>query len=218
MRGDRRRRPCYPACVADGFLDGMTLAAVAQDDRDGTAAAPGLSPALATKLRDRLAALDALDRTRRRAELRRIAARLEEVPVDADLPARAASLLVADVPREVGMAWAARAPKVRRGFGVTPGLRSTLRRLAAPADPTAEARERSAAARVDADLPDRADALRRWARRLAGDADANASSSRVLGALALGARGEAGGDGTSRPWRRLGRALAEVWAHAREER
>jgi hypothetical protein len=185
----------------------MTLAATAREDRDGAAAAGGLSPDLGAALAGRLEALAQLDRTRRRAEVRRLAASLRRVPSDAALPPRAAALLATHVPREVGQRWLAGAPRIRRGFSASASLRASLRRLAAPADPAAETDERAAAARVDADAPAHAARLRGWAARLARGAD----EARVLGALALGAAGADGGDARSRPWRRIGRELARAW-------
>lgn len=202
--------------MRDAFLDGMMLAATALDDRDGSAARAGLSEPLAAALGARLESLGARDETQRRREVRRLAGTLRRVPEDADLPARAAALLAADVPREVGRRWAASAPKVRRGFAPQAALKTTLRRLAASADPRAADAERAAAAHLDdpaRDAPDddaarREARLRAWAERLSPGED---DPMRVLGALALGARGEGGGDGTSRGWRRVGRELARVW-------
>ena len=156
-----------------------------------------LAEALASRLRD----LGALDSAGRRAEVRRLTGALVEVPVDADLPARAKAILAKDVPPTVGRRWAEDAPPVRRGYRVPHGLKATLRRLAEPADADAEAVERAAAADADPRLG-------RWAREIALD---GADEARVLGALSLGAQGAAGGDDRSRTWRRIGAELALAW-------
>lgn len=187
--------------VSTAFFDGMALAATAQGDRDGAGARGGLAPSLAEPFEARMRSLAALDRTQRRREVKRLAEQRRAVAEDADLPPRARALLAADVPKEVGRAWLAASP-VRPGFRVTPGLKATLRRLAAPAEPDAVADEEAAAARAEAHV--HAAALRRFAQKLGGER-------RVLGALLLGAERRLGGDATSRAWRRIGHELRVAW-------
>lgn len=192
--------------MTPAFVDGMVLAATATEDRDGSAAA-GLGSALATRLRERMAALEAMDRTGRRAHVRRIASGLTAIAPSAALPPRAAAILAADLPRADRGPIAREAPEVRRGFRVTAGLKATLRRLAALDDPGAAERERAAALEDGVD-----EALQRWAPRLAHGAD----EARVVGALSLGSKAareaSATGDTISRPWRRIGAELAEARA------
>ena len=190
----------------------MVLAATATEDRDGSAS-DGLGGHLASALRERMAALEAMDRGGRRAHVRSIASGLTALPPNAALPSRAAAILAADLPRAERERPARDATEVRRGFRVTAGLKATLRRLAAPHDPGAPERERAAATEVGSSA--HAEVLRRWAGRLAHGED----EPRVLGALGLGwaaagvADDHAGaGDGTSRPWHRIGRELAEACA------
>lgn len=187
--------------MTPGFLDGMLLAATVAGDRDGAAAGPGLAPGLARRLAERLGALAAKPTDARREEVRRIAGELRAVAPSAELPPAARAILAPGLPRELGRRWAANAPPVRRGYRVHPALRATLRRLAGPSDPSARAKELAAA-----DAPD--ERLRAWAARLTGPGD---EPERVLGALALGGRGERIGDATSRRWRAIGAELASVW-------
>lgn len=187
--------------MSAGLLDGLTLAATVAADRSGALATPGLAAPLAEGLASRLRDLGVLDSAGRRAEVRRLAGALVDVPEDADLPPRAKAILAKDVPRAAGRRWAESAPPVRRGYRVPQGLKATLRRLAAPGDPGAETAEREAAADADPRLEP-------WARELALD---GADEARVLGALSLGAKGVAGGDTTSRTWRQIGAELALAW-------
>jgi hypothetical protein len=185
----------------------MVLAATATEDRDGGAAA-GLGAPLAARLRERMAALEAMDRAARRSAVRRVASGLTAIPKDAALPPRAAAILAADRPRADRERAARHAPEVRRGFRVSAGLKATLRRLAAPGDPRAAESEREAARRALELDPGAEAALRRWTDRLSGAGDED----RVRGALLLGMTEPGGGDATSRPWRRIGEELAEACA------
>lgn len=180
-----------------GFIDGLVLAAFTTDDSDGASVRGGLAPGLARALEERLQALAGLERAERRAQVGTLADRLRPVRGNASLPARAAAILATEVPLELGRAWAAGAPKVRRGFRVSPPLKATLRRLALPSSPGAQSAERAAAATDD-------ERLARWAPHLDADIE------RVRGALVLGARGDEAGDDRSRAWRRVGAELAEI--------
>lgn len=211
------------------FLDGMVLAATAADDRAGAAGVVGLSSALGTALEAAMTEMAALDRSARRARVHRLTAALRAVPTDASPPPAVRALLAVDMPPEIGRAWAASAAPVRRGFRLGAALRATLRRLAAPTTEGAEAAERAAAAELTERAPERhRERLTVWATRLAVGAD----PARVLGALVLGAAsaspdvaspgvalpGAGLGDGTSRPWRRIGRELGLAWALTEADR
>lgn len=189
--------------MTPGFLDGMLLAATAADDRAGEMATAGLAPGLAEALRARARELSARPSEARRDEVRRLAGELRAIASSADLPPAARSILAPALPRELGRRWAASAPPVRRGFRVHPALRATLRRYAKPAAADARAKELTAAEDADPRLAP-------WAERLA----AHEEPERVLGALALGVRGDTVGDATSNPWRRIGAELASVWESA----
>ncbi|MEZ4339422.1 MAG: hypothetical protein R3B82_22595 [Sandaracinaceae bacterium] len=189
--------------MTPGFLDGMLLAATAADDPSGERAAPGLAPGLAAAFAARAAELSARTSEARRDEIRRLAGELRAIAPSAELPPAARAILAPALPRELGRRWAASAAPVRRGFRVHPALRATLRRFATPASVDARAEELEAAATADPRLvPWGA----RWSR--------GEEPERVLGALALGARGETVGDATSNPWRAIGAELAAVWESA----
>lgn len=187
----------------------MTLAAMVQDDRAPSADGGGLAPALARALTARLAALDASSRAERHEAVRALVATLAAAPEDTDAPARALGVLATDVPRETARRWSAAAPPVRRGFRVTRGLKTTLRRLASAGPSDAREAELAAAARAERLEPSRLAALRRHARLL-GEGD----ETRALGALLLGIEGDLAGDASSRRLRAIGRELAYVWEAA----
>ncbi len=185
-------------------MDGVVLAAMVHDDRDGVALA-GLSPALAEAVRSRLATLEAMPRERRHQAVRALIRKSTFIASPEDVPARAGAILAADVPAEVGRRWARAAPPVRRGFEVSRSLKLSLRRLAPEGGPDTSAEDVAAALELDRLPPERAAAVRRVAERLGADAE------RAVGGLVLGARGRGDGDSTSRRMRRLGLELALVW-------
>lgn len=195
----------------------MTLAALAQDDRNGAAVEPSLARPLARRLRDRLEALTAQDPDERRTEVHRLAATLRRLPSEPDLPPRVLGLLASDAPRRTGRRWLELAPRPRRGFFASASLKASLRRLAAPDDPHAGTKEQVAAPKdLALGTAPNAARLHAWATRLSRHEDRQ----RVLGALVLGAsppgaddREEVreSGDARSRTWRRIGRELALAW-------
>lgn len=194
--------------MADAWLEGMMLAAIIAEDERGDGVDAGLTASTRDSLRAALDALAACPREERRARVASMAAALRHVDPNAHLPASAARLLASEVPRDVGRGWMASATPVRRGYRAPPSLKSTLRRCTGQTHPDAAVEERRAADAVDvAFSPSQASSLRRWASRLADGRPAP----RVLGALALGARMENGGDRLTRDLRRIGRELARVW-------
>ncbi|MCZ7682237.1 MAG: hypothetical protein M5U28_26980 [Sandaracinaceae bacterium] len=195
--------------IGTAFADGMTLAAMVQDDRTGGACAPGLAPGLRGALAARLAALRASSRAERHEAVRALAATLGAAPEDADAPPRALAILATEVSRDAARRWSAAAPAVRRGFRVTRGLKTTLRRLASSGPSDARGAELAAAERAEGLEPARLATLERWARLL-GEGDER----RALGALMLGLEGDLAGDPSSRRLRAIGRELAFVWEGA----
>lgn len=183
----------------------MVLAAMVQDDRTGSECMHGLAPSLARALDERLAVLAASSREERHGAVRVLVSTLSAVPPGADAPPRVLAILATDAPREVGLRWSAAAPRVRRGFRGTRGLKTTLRRLATSGSSDARAEELAAAERASVLDPARLAWLKRWARALSDGDEA-----RALGALVLGMEGDLAGDARSRRLRAIGHELAQV--------
>ncbi|MGE0790661.1 MAG: hypothetical protein AB7S26_33615 [Sandaracinaceae bacterium] len=184
-----------------GFLDGLCLAATIASDRDGSKVSRGLSPGLSRALD---AALTEARERGTKTEVARWAASIAPVGTEPDLWPAALAILAPDVPRALGASWARAAPPVRRGFRVEPALRATLRRRAGAPDPDARSAEREAGRALLASDPD-GDHNHRCVAIAASLATADVE--RAVGAVALGARGDGGGDAVSRGWRRAGVAL-----------
>jgi hypothetical protein len=125
-----------PDAESTGLEAGLLLAAQLAGDRGAVAALPALASALAQRVCERAAALDALTPEARAEALRAVALRLRAVSLGraAQLPLRARALLAPEVPRVLGVAWEREAPLVRRGFAVSAGVRAAVR--AAAGDPT----------------------------------------------------------------------------------
>ncbi len=119
-----------------GTVDGFLLASTVADVDAADVARAGATQPVSARIRERAAALQAVDPSERRTRLRQIAAMLREpTSADAQMPARARALLAREMPRDVGRIWLLTAGPVRRGFGAGPGLRDVVRRTARQARP-----------------------------------------------------------------------------------
>lgn len=209
---------CYARTVLDegGALDGFLLAATAHDDDGAAAAAPGLAPSVAVVATTAAAAWAELTPKTRRAAVRAYAASLEPTPDGVGLSPRARALLASTVPRALGAAWLAEAPRPRKGYRPAPGLAKTLARFAGPAagDEQLAAHERGVGRGVAAHALERFDEAR--VRSLLGEISATETAAvRALGALPRKRRWAPPADALLPALLRAARALANSESRTR---